>query len=343
MRYWTLALLGACLVLVCCGRGGGPATPEVVLYSSVDDFLLREVVAAFEKETGVRVRLVGDTEATKTTGLVERLLSERSRPRADVWWSSEPFGTIRLSREGLLEVYASTAVPADWPLRGARGDWYGFANRARVIVYNTARVSEDEAPRRLGELVEPRFRGRIGIARPQFGTTRGHMGYVLDACGGEAFAAWVAGLKANQVRIYDGNASVVRGVAQGEVDVGLTDTDDVWSGQRNQWPVAMVYETADAQRGEGLCSPGPMLVPNTVALVKGGPNPEAARRLIDFLLSPQVERMMARSDSRNIPVRAEVAAEFPSLLVPDGRGGDLEAIAERIPEALRLWDEAMGR
>jgi iron(III) transport system substrate-binding protein len=79
-----------CILAVCtlaCSRQPPPGG-EVVLYSSVDDFLLREVVAAFEAESGVRVRLVGDTEATKTTGLVERLLAERGRPREDVWWSS---------------------------------------------------------------------------------------------------------------------------------------------------------------------------------------------------------------------------------------------------------------
>ena len=78
--------------IVACDRSA-PA-PTVTLYSSIDGTILREVVAAYEAETGVTVNVLGDTEATKTTGLVERVLAERDRPRADAWWSSEPFGTL---------------------------------------------------------------------------------------------------------------------------------------------------------------------------------------------------------------------------------------------------------
>ncbi|QKK07176.1 MAG: hypothetical protein HND58_02715 [Planctomycetota bacterium] len=109
----------------------------MVLYSSVDDFVLRDVVSAFEAESGVKVRLLGDTEATKTTGLLERLIAERDEPRADVWWSSEPFGTIRLAGMGLLAPAGITPPEiTDAALRGrldaADGSWFGFALRARA-------------------------------------------------------------------------------------------------------------------------------------------------------------------------------------------------------------------
>src|SRR5690606_16122693 len=140
------------------------------------------------------------------------------------------------------EPYQSASIGADLTadLRAREEHWTGFANRARDIVYNTARMLESYIPQRLQDLTQERFRVRVRISRPQFGTTRGHLGYLLHECGEAGYRAWVEAMKANDIRVFDGNATVVRAVAQGEVDVGLTDTDDVWAGQRNNWPVDLV-------------------------------------------------------------------------------------------------------
>lgn len=324
---------------------------EVVLYSSVDDYLLRNILKAFETDTGVTVKLVGDTEATKTTGLVQRLLAERAHPRADVWWSSEPFGTVRLAEEGLFEPFTSKAEAdfgGSWPegggLRARDRTWYGFAPRARVIVHNTRRVPPDEAPRRLRDLTDPKWKGRVGMARPEFGTTRGHMAALLHLCGEDAFGAWLRAMKANGLRLYDGNSAVARGAAFGEIDLGLTDTDDVYSAQRQDWPVALVFEPRDdAPPPAGvLCSTGPMAIPSTVARVKGGPNPDAAGALIDFILSERVERLLAASDSRNAPIRESVKRDFPGLALPPGPSLDYSAVAAKVEQAMRLCREALG-
>ncbi len=338
----SLALLSM-IMLASCSRESGAGAGEVVLYSSVDDALLREIVGAYEDETGVKVLLVGDTEATKTTGLVQRLIAEKGSPRADVWWSSEPFGTVLLSREGVLAPYTSGAgeshFEGGWPagLRGERGDWYAFALRARVIAYSTERV--EDPPRTLAELGEPGWTDRVGMARPQFGTTRGHIGALFNSWGEKAYLTWLLGLEYRRVRLYDGNASVVRAIAQGEIDVGLTDTDDVWAGQRNGWAVGLVYESVDPGAGQGrLASPGAMVVPNTVALVAGGPSPAQGRALIDYLLSPRVESMIAASDSGNVPV-IPGAEPAPGREIGSPWRPDFEAVAADVPEAVRLFEQ----
>lgn len=351
MRLGSLALGVVCVVMawaaVGCGRG---ESREVVLYTSADDYLVREVVSTYERKTGVRVRVQGDTEATKTTGLVLRLLAERARPRADVWWSSEPFGTIRLAREGVLEPYVSASAEADlggaWPgtLRAKDGTWYGFASRGRVIVYNTNAVPREDVPRTLRDLLDPKWSGRVGMARPQFGTTRGHMSALVVMCGEEALRAWLEGMKANGARIYDGNAMVVQAIARGEIHVGLTDTDDVWVGQRNGWPVDLVYEALDDDEASaGLCSFGPLVMPNTVAKVRGGPHPRQAAALIDFLLSEEVERMLASSESRNAPVRPRVAAEFEAFAIPLLAEVDFHAVADAMDRAVAICEEVLGK
>jgi iron(III) transport system substrate-binding protein len=232
-------------------------------------------------------------------------------------------GTVALAQAQVLEPFASVAerdFPGGWPshLRGMDRTWYGFGQRARVIVFNSNIIPKGTAPRTLRELADQKLLGKVGIARPQFGTTRSHIAAMVALHGRDQTRAWLEALKQNQVRVYDGNSSVVKGIADGEIVVGLTDTDDVWAGQANAWPVDCVYEAEDAKnlRFTGLPSAGAIVLPNTVARVKGGPNPTNSGRLADFLLSARVERLLAESTSRNIPVRPDLAAQFKSLAVP---------------------------
>ncbi len=322
---------------------------EVVLYTSVDDFVARPVIDAFEKASGIKVKLVTDTEATKTTGLIERLLAEREAPRADVWWSSELVGTQILDKSSVLEPFAPRAqseFAQGWPggLRAADGAWYGVALRARVIVYSTNRLSKQTAPTKLRELTDPKWSGRVGIARPQFGTTRTHVAYLIAEHGEDAVRLWLMELVGNGVRLYDGNASVVRAVAFGEIDVGLTDTDDVYVGKDNQWPVEMAFETADkitkgTMAQKGLPSAGTLVIPFTIAKVRGGPNPNQAARLASFLVSAEAERLLATGPSKNIPIRDTLAKELKMTPIPMMAPIDAKALEASIGKADALLNE----
>ena len=345
------AALGVGLAPGGCSRRPDGASGEVVLYSSVDDFVLRDVVSAFEAETGIAVRLLGDTEATKTTGMIERLVAERERPRADVWWSSEPFGTIRLAGMGLLEPAGITPPGVSDPSFGDRldardGSWFGFGLRARVLAVREAIAERGGAPRRLRGLTDARFRGRVGMARPRFGTTRGHMAALFTLGGASVFGDWLEAMVANDLRVYDGNSTVVRAVSEGEIDVGLTDTDDVWANQRNGGRVRAVFEAPDragsTPREGDLPSPGPMLIPNTVGCVRGGPNAEPARSLAAFLLGGRAEEILARSSSHNIPVRRPAFPDLGEFSVPDGWLPDLQVVAASDTETMAVCDALLG-
>lgn len=362
MRSLTYALGLALVALLTLGVGArheASAADEVVLYSSADTDFVKLIVEAFEKDTGIKVKWVGDTEATKNTGLVQRLRAEKDRPRADVWWSSEPFGTINLAKEGIFEPYTSAAgektIDGGWPteMRAKDSTWYGFAQRARCVVYNTDRVKSEDVPQTLAALADAKFKNRVGIARPRFGTTGGHMAAIAQVHGMEGLRTWLKSMKANGVRLYDGNASVMRAVANGEIHVGLTDTDDVWAGQRQAYPIEISYERNDiAANPTASVKPppetlklgwGPLVLPNTVALVKGGPNAENGKKLVDYLLSEKVERLLAESDSHNIPVHPKLAAEpaFAKYAVKDPMKITLEQVAAIMNEALKACDEEL--
>lgn len=81
--------------------------PEVVVYTSVDQVFSEPVFRAFERASGVRVRAVHDTEETKSTGVLNRLIAEADNPQADVFWSGDPVRPFLLVDRGLVEPYAS--------------------------------------------------------------------------------------------------------------------------------------------------------------------------------------------------------------------------------------------
>lgn len=308
---------------------------QVVLYTSADQQFAEKIVARFTKKTGINVRCRYDVEATKTLGLVQRLRSEAANPRADVFWSSEIFETIRLAQDGILAPHHSQTTKR-WPthLRDPQGRWFAFALRARVIAYNTERVPSDQAPRSIEDLLDPKWKNRIVMARPQFGTTRGHVAAIYVHYGPQHAKRIFTQLKQNGVRLVSGNSTAVRMVAQGAADLCLTDTDDVWVAQRNGWPVKLVYPK-HAQAGT-------LLIPNTVARIHNGPHPHAAAKLIDFLLSPEVEDLLAQSDSHNIPVRPDLAKRYPQYAVTDPMPIDYTDVAHAINDAVRTAQQALA-
>lgn len=317
------------------------ADQRVTLYTSVDDAFARMVIAEFERDTGIKVDMLGDTEATKTTGLITRLQSEKDDPKCDVWWSSEPMGTIQLASDGVLQEGAmENMVTPDWPrrLRATDWSWVGTALRSRVIVYAPDRV--DLVPMTMAQLANPEFKGRIGMARPQFGTTRIHMALLAAQWGMGDFEQWLQALEANGVRLYDGNATVVRAVAMGEIDIGLTDTDDVWAGQENGWEVELVREIPGEH--PQWPSAGETLIPNTVAVVRDGPNPQPALRLAAYLVSPEVEQMLYESTSGNLPVNPGVRVVAGVVPLDEEALPDPVRASELVEQAMDACERILG-
>ena len=271
----------------------------VTIYVSTDRVFSEPVLRKYERRSGVQVSPVYDTEETKSTGLANRLLAERNRPQADVFWSNEPVRTLVLKSRGVLAPYRSAnadGIPA--VLIDPDHFWTGFSARIRVIAYNTSLVKADQAPRSVLDLADPRWKGQVAMADPRFGSTSFHVAALYALAGDEKMDDFFRRLKENRVRIVDGNSAVRDLVARGEVKVGLTDTDDVNVAIEAGQPVAMVLPDRD-----GLGVP---VMPNMVSLIANAPHAEEARRLIDYLLSADVERQLAQSEAVQIPLHVGV-------------------------------------
>ncbi|MHC4580275.1 MAG: extracellular solute-binding protein [Planctomycetota bacterium] len=317
-----------------CSKSSGPERREVVLYCSVDQEIAEPIIAEFERQSGIKVLARFDTEASKTVGLVQKIKAEAASPVADVFWSSEIFHTIRLAVDSLLDSYSSDAT-ADWPALYADGDgrWYGFALRARVIAYSTDRVSATEAPKSLEDVLAARWKGRLVMAAPEFGTTGGDVASWFAHYGDARARQILAALKANDIRIVAGNSTAVRMVATGQADVCFTDTDDVYAAQRNGWPVAMNFLD---QGGDGV-----LTIPNTAAIIRGANHPKEASELMDFLLSEQLELMLVRSDSHNSPVHKTVAEQFSQYSIAKPLDVYHAKVADRLSVAIQTAREIL--
>jgi iron(III) transport system substrate-binding protein len=290
-------------------RNESTAERLVIAYVSTDRPFSEPILQEYERRSGVRVNVVYDTEETKSTGLANRLLAEQQRPQADVFWSNEPVRTLVLKSRGVLAPYQSPAAQdIDAAFKDPDGYWTGFSARLRVIVYNTDHVAAAEAPRSVFHLAEPRWRSRVAIADPRFGSTSFHVSALYAEVGDTRADDYFRRLKANDVKVVDGNSVVRDIVARGDAWVGLTDTDDVNVALEAHLPVAMVLPDRD-----GIGVP---VMPNMVSLIAGAPHAAEARRLIDYLLSPDVERRLAESEAVQIPLHPGVPA--PKNLPPVG-------------------------
>ena len=297
--FLTFAVLAVTIVgSIACGSGG-TAARTVTVYVSTDRVFSEPVLREYERRSGVKVNAVYDTEETKSTGLANRLLAEKARPQADVFWSNEPVRTVVLKSRNVLAPYTSPAAEGIPPaLVDPEGFWTGFSARIRVIAYNTNLVKAGEAPTSVFALADPEWRGQVAIADPRFGSTSFHAAALYAIAGDQKMDDFFRRLRENGVRVVDGNSVVRDLVARGEVKLGLTDTDDVNVALEDGQPIAMVLPDRD-----GLGVP---VMPNMVSLIANAPHPDEGRRLIDYLLSPDVERQLAASAAVQIPLHAGV-------------------------------------
>lgn len=328
--HWASVGLGLFVSLLPgCRRPAGPRQ-EVVVYTALDRGFSEPILTQFRQQTGITVLPKYDTESTKTVGLVSAIRAEKNRPRCDVFWNNEIVNTLRLKQEGLLVPYQSPAAQA-FPatFRDPDGYWNGFAARARVIIVNTQLVPQGEEPTSIFDLTKPKWRGRVGIAKPLFGTTATHVACLFVRLGEEKAKQWLLDLKANDVSIEGGNKTCALKVSSGELAAGLTDTDDAIIELDKGKPVRIVYP--DSQEGQL----GTLFIPNTLALIKGGPSSDAGKRLIDYLLSPEVEEALALCASSQIPlnpmVKTKLRVKTPRKLV--AMEVDLEAAAKAFASA----------
>jgi iron(III) transport system substrate-binding protein len=316
-------------VLASCGQRGDKQ--EVVVYSSVDQVFAEPVLRQFEASARVRVRAVFDTEETKSTGVLNRIIAEAKHPQADVFWSGDPMRPYQLIRRGLVEPYAPRSAAA-LPAHAKGSEWTGVAARARVLLVNTDEVSA-QPPTSIRDLANPAWQNRAAIANPLFGTTTMHVAALFSVWGDTEAQRFLDSVKANGVRIAASNGEVKRLVSAGEVAWGVTDTDDANEAVASGAPVRIVFPDQDDL--------GTLVMPTSIVILRRARHANAARALVDYLASSETERYLVEHGA-HLPLQPGVAA--PPALSTGGElramkvdYGELAVTIERIQPWLREW------
>jgi iron(III) transport system substrate-binding protein len=306
VRVVILAAMIVVSILILSWWGNHERPPSVTIYTSVDQPLAGKLFREFERQTGIPVRAVFDSEQYKGLGIVGLLLNEASSPRADVFWSGDPAHSLLLVNRGIVQPYASPNA-ADIPseFKSPDGAWTGLAARARVLLVSREAVGVRGMPSSILDLANPRWKGRAAIANPLFGTAAFQMAALFAAWGDDKGKEFLNDLKDNDVLVARSHAEVKGLVVGGEVAFGLLDTDDAAEAMKEQGNLEIVYPD---QKDLGT-----LVIPSTVVLIRGGPNTEGGKKIIDFLLSQRSEQQMVESGGY-IPLR-------PGILVPSGIKG----------------------
>lgn len=308
---------------------------EVVIYVSHDQDYSEPVLQAFELETGIKVRAVYDTEASKTVGLVNRLIAEKNNPIADVFWNNEVTRSIELKNQGVLEAYQPQNFNLiDSKYKDPDGYWTGFAARARVLLVNTDLLNGKSIPQSLEDLTTEDLLNQVTIADPRFGTTGSQMAALYTVWGADEFRSFVEELAQNSINIAQSNGQTRNKVVDGEKSVGLTDTDDA-----NDAIADGVAHVQMIIPDQGPNQIGTLLIPNSVMLIKSAPHQTQARLLIDYLISARTESALASSKSVQIPLLPNVTKPDNVLNVQDVKviSVDWATITQNLAPALEIF------
>ncbi|MBF0479034.1 MAG: extracellular solute-binding protein [Candidatus Omnitrophica bacterium] len=313
---------------------------EVIIYTSLDQVYSEPILQDFEKKTGIKVRAVYDVESTKTTGLVNRLIAEKSHPQADVFWNSEIARTLVLKNQKILTPYFSdNAREIPQQFKDREGYWTGFSVRARVLIYNKQLLKETDLPQSIFELTQPKWKGKVTLAYPLFGTTSAQAASLFASMGDEAAEKFFRDLKSNNVIIVDGNTTSRDMVQNGTAPIGFTDSDDAHVALMNQKPVGIIYPD------QGSDQIGTFVYPNTVSLIKNAPHPDNGKKLIDYLLSKDVESKLAFADCAQIPLRDDVKKpdSIRSYQHIKSMSINYKAVADKIEHTNKILQEIFVR
>ena len=311
---------------------------EVVVYCTVDQVFSEPILRDFEKETGIKVKAVFDTEETKSTGVMNRLIAEKENSQCDLFWSGDPLRNVVLQSKEITSPYQSAQtdlIPGHF--KEKEHHWTGFSARARVLIYNKTRISSDSLPHSILDLTHPRFKGQFTIANPLFGTTTFHIAALFSVMGNAKAEQWMDDLKKNQVVIATSNGDVKKRVMNGELAFGLTDTDDAFEAKKESNDVETIF--LDQQPG-GI---GTLIMPNALSMIKNSPNSENGKKLMDYLLSRQTEAKLAISCAQMpLIMGTEVPEVVPSLdhIIPMKIDYDQTTqLLEQIQPWLKQWLE----
>jgi iron(III) transport system substrate-binding protein len=293
--------LVALLAVVASGSGG---TPSIVIYNGQHQELTDSLIRAFERQTGIQVRVRSNDGVV----LADQILQEGHSSPADVYFTENSPELMNLEEHGLLTTLPKSIlarVPAGD--RSPTGKWVGLALRVSSLAYDPAQVPRAKLPASILDLAKPEWKGKVAVA-PLDSDFPPIVGAVIASKGKKAAADWLAGLKKN-ARVYQDEEAVVAAVDRGDVATGIV----------NQYYWYRLRLEQGAQRTKSRLwyfkskDPGSVVNISGAAVLASSKHRAEADRFIAFLVSPAGQRVIASGDDFEYPTRPGIA---PNAALP---------------------------
>ncbi len=292
-----------------CGCGGASASGgkgTLVVYSAQHPETAAALVAAFTKQTGIKVLLKNDDEDVLTAQLEQ----EGSRSPADVFFTENSNWLQQLDAKGLLAgVNASTLARVPSRDNAANGKWLGVSGRYSALIYNPSRISAAELPTSAIDLADPRYKGMLELA-PAETDFWPIISSIIRAHGRQAALTWLEGLKADAGSDdhTPDNETLVGDVSKGTAAMGLIN---------HYYFFRIRSETGEGSFHAKLAwfapgDPGFVEDISAAGALKSAPHPAAAQKFLAYLVSHAGQDVIAHSASYEYPLAAGVAAN-PAL------------------------------
>jgi iron(III) transport system substrate-binding protein len=323
----ALVLALTTLTLGACGSTSASGGNTITLYNGQHEQTTAALVAAFERQTGIRVEVRTGDEAE----LGNQILQEGSSSPADIFYTENTPVLEALREHGLLATVAHAtlaAVPRRYD--SAQGDWVGVSARVSALVYNTSEISAAQLPSSILQLAQPKWRGKLGFA-PSETDFQPLITSIARTDGTAAAERWLKGLQANG-KTYPDNETVVAQVNNGESAVGLIN--------HYYWFRLRAEIGASAMRSAlhyyAAGDPGDLVDVSAAAVLKSSSHKAAAQRFLAFLVSHAGQETIAHSDSFEYPLRPGVSPAAglrpfaqlePAQLTPAELGDGSRALA----------------
>jgi iron(III) transport system substrate-binding protein len=261
---------------------------ELVVYSTRAEALFNVVLEAFNAQyPNVKVTVVRGSNGE----LAAKLLEEQGSPQADVLVNSDTLTMEDLAKQGLFEPNDSELiqqVPAEY--RADDGSWVALTLRGRVIMYNTDLVSEEDAPKSILSLTDPQWKGQVGSADSTNGAMMGHIVAMERLVGTEQTTEFVNGLVANETQFFGSHTDVRKAVGAGELKLGFVNHYYYYLSKAEGAPVGIIWP----DQGEGEM--GLVVNSTNIGIVKGSQDVELAKVFVDFMLSPEGQKVYAEGN-----------------------------------------------
>lgn len=236
------------------------------------------------------------------------LLEEGKNSPADLFFAQDPGGLGAVASAGLLTALPETITTIVKPeFRSQDGLWVGVSGRARVIVYNTEKLTEADLPADIADFVDAKWSGKIGWA-PTNASFQAMVSGMRKLWGEEQTKSWLQGILANNPVVFEGNAPIVEAVGAGEIEVGFVNHYYLYrflAEQGESFPARNFFLP-----GGG---PGSLVMVAGVGRLSTGKNEANALKFIEFLVSPEAQQYFVEQTSE-YPVVAGVVS--PSGLTP---------------------------